>query len=125
MFCFCALCSQNRYVQVTGENLVIPLRCHCLTTVLLTVALSHTSILASYFFTATSNNTVPEVFLYSYLATYSNLTGLFWYFVCAALRCAAIRLKESLFKARHNLIIIYVVMNFWSVLIIILRRKHE
>jgi hypothetical protein len=64
--------------------------------------MSHISILASYFFTATSNNTVPEVFLYSYLATLSNLTGFFWYFVCAALSCAAVRLEESLFKARHK-----------------------
>jgi hypothetical protein len=99
MYCVSA---QNQYVQVTGESLVIPLKWQCLTTVLLTVGLSHTSILASYFFTATSNNTVPEIFLYSYLATFSNLTGLLWYFMCAALRCAALSLEETLFKARHN-----------------------
>uniref|UniRef100_A0A0U4VTB3 Gustatory receptor n=1 Tax=Reticulitermes speratus TaxID=60591 RepID=A0A0U4VTB3_9NEOP len=93
---------EDRYLQVTGSSLLIPLKCQCLTTVVLTVGLSHTSILASYFFTATSNNTVPEVFLYSYLTTFSNLTGFFWYFVCAALRCAAIRLKESLFKNLEN-----------------------
>ncbi|PNF23782.1 hypothetical protein B7P43_G16803 [Cryptotermes secundus] len=51
---------QNQYDRVTGEGLTIPLKCQCLTTVLLTVGLSHISILASYFFTATSNNTVPE-----------------------------------------------------------------
>jgi hypothetical protein len=85
--------------------------------VLLTVGLSHISILASYFFTATSNNTVPEVFLYSYLATFSNLTGFFWYFVCAALRCAATRLEESLFKARHNSTSLLVVINVCSVLV--------
>jgi hypothetical protein len=45
---------------------------------------------------------VPEIFLYSYLATFSNLTGLLWYFMCAALRCAAMSLEETLFKARHN-----------------------
>jgi hypothetical protein len=94
---------QKRYVHVTGESLVIPLKCQCLTTVLLTVGLSHTSILASYFFTATSNNTVPEVVLYSYLAIFSNLTGFLWYFMCAALRCAAVSLEESLFKARHDM----------------------
>lgn len=107
MFCFCALCLQNRYARVTGESLVMPLKCQSLTTVLLTVGLSHISILASYFFTATSNNTVPEVFLYSYLATFSNLTGFLWYFVCAA-----IRLEGSLFKARHKL---------WSLLMTILQ----
>jgi hypothetical protein len=88
--------------------------------VLLTVGLSHISILASYFFTATSNNTVPEVFLYSYLATFSNLTGFFWYFLCAALRRAAIRLEKSLFKARHNLT---VVINLWPVLVKILHAE--
>jgi hypothetical protein len=90
----------------------MPLKCQSLTTVLLTVGLSHISILASYFFTATSNSTVPEVFLYSYLATFSNLTGFLWYFVCAALKCAAIRLEGSLFKARHKL---------WSLLMTILQ----
>jgi hypothetical protein len=79
---------------------MIPLKRQCLTTVLLTVGVSHVSILASYFFTTTSNNTVSEVFLYSYLATFSNLTGFFWYFVCTALRCTSIRLEESLFKVR-------------------------
>ena len=82
--------------------MVIPLKFQSLTTVVLTVGLSHAIILASYFFTTTTNNTVPEVFLYSYLTTISNLTGFFWYFLCAALRCAAITLKESLFKVRNQ-----------------------
>ncbi|XP_021922809.1 gustatory and odorant receptor 63a-like [Zootermopsis nevadensis] len=89
---------QNLYLQGTGGSLVIPLKFHCLVIVFFAVALSPVSILVSYFFTTSSNNTVPEVFLYSYLATFSNLTGLFWYFICVALRSTAIRLEKSLFK---------------------------
>lgn len=77
---------------------MIPLKCCCLTVALLTVGLSHVTILASYSFVTFTVDKIPEVLLYSYLITLRNLVGLYWYFNYAVLSSIAVRLEDSLSK---------------------------
>jgi hypothetical protein len=92
---------QIRYRQVTGENLVLRLKCRCLTVVLLTLTVSHITILASFDF-LTSVKNIPNEILYSYLVSLMNLTGLYWYFTFTALSRSAAALEESLSKVRKH-----------------------
>ncbi|XP_023717203.1 gustatory and odorant receptor 24 [Cryptotermes secundus] len=62
---------QSHYRQVTGANLVLPLKRRCLTAVLLTLSLSHISILASCGFVIAVKN-IPDEILYSYLVSLMN-----------------------------------------------------
>jgi hypothetical protein len=98
---FLRLLPQIHYRQVTGETLVLPLNCRCLTAVVLTLSLSHISILASYDFVTKVKN-VPDVLLYSYLLTLMNLTGLHLYFTFTVLSRSAAALEESLSKVSKD-----------------------
>jgi hypothetical protein len=95
----CLIVFQIHYRQVTGENLVLPLKWRCLTVVLLTLSVSNISILASYGFVILVNN-IPDEILYSYLVSLMNLSGLYWFFTFTALSRSADALEESLSKVR-------------------------
>jgi hypothetical protein len=98
---FLCLLPQIHYRQVTGDTLVLPLKCRCLTAVILTLSLSHISILVSYDFVTTMKN-VSDVVLYSYLLSVMNLTGLYLYFTFAALSRSGAALEESLSKVSED-----------------------
>jgi hypothetical protein len=100
-FISCVVIFQIHYRQVTGKNLVLPLKCRCLAVVLLTLSVSHISILASYGFVISVKN-IPDELLYSYLVSLMNLSGLYWYFTFTALSRSAVALEECLSKVRKD-----------------------
>jgi hypothetical protein len=93
---------QAHFRQVTGNNLVLLFKCRCITAIVLSLALSHVSTLASYDLRNFAIEKMPEALLYTYLSALRYLTAFYWYFSFAALSRSADLLEQSLSKVSED-----------------------